>query len=246
MTVVVPTFNCGNVLERCLSSVKWATEIIVVDMGSTDETMKTAKKYNAKVYQRSPKDGNFDQNRKYGMLKASGNWILKLDSDEVLSPKLQNEILEFMKNDSGQYNGLNLHNRIFMLGKQIKHGFVKPDSHELRLVRNGHWHYYPFRFHQQITVDGKVSCLENYYDHYNVTSVSEFIKKMNRYTEIDAHYYTIQMSAGLVFLAPLKTFWKLFFWQLGFLDGQIGLEVCSLYSIYNLTEKAKVWEQQNS
>lgn len=245
LSVVVPTLNCRTALKRCLESVKWADEVIIVDMGSRDGTTTLARKYEAVIYSRIPEGGNFDKNRLFGLERARGSWILKLDSDEILSAELQKEIKIFLKSDNGEFNGFNLYNRIFMLGRQIKHGFVKPGSHELRLVRNGYWHYNPYRFHQLITVDGGTGFLRGYYEHRNISSVSEFVSKMNLYTDTDAKYYTTRTIAEAVFLAPVKTFLKLFFWQLGFLDGQVGLIVCSLYAIYSLTERVKAWEQQN-
>lgn len=245
VTVIVPTLNCADRLEKCLRSARWVDEVIIVDMGSTDDTLEVAKRFNARIYNRIPQDGNFDQNRKFGMTKASCDWVLKLDSDEILSPALQREIQRLLKNDNHRYNGFNLYNRIFMFGRQIKHGFVKSDSHELRLVRNGYWHYDPYRFHQQITVNGNIGFLKGYYDHHNILSVSEFIDKMNRYTEVDSKYYTTNISIIAVLLAPVKTFCKLFFWQLGFLDGGSGLIVCNLFATYSLVEKIKVWQLQN-
>ena len=245
LSVVIPTLNCAPGLKNTLESVKWSNEIIVVDMGSIDETLAIAKKHGAKIYKQIPKEGNFDQNRLFGMEKATGDWILKLDSDEILSEKLQEEIKEFLQNDNRRFNGLNLRNNIFMLGRQVEHGFVKPNSHELRLVRKGKWHYNPYRFHQQITVDGKVGFLKNSYDHYNFSTTFEFIVKMNHYTTVDAKYVKNKISYMSVIFAPLKTFFKLFFLQSGFRDGKIGFIVCSLYALYNPVEKIKVWEIQN-
>ncbi|MCL4397577.1 glycosyltransferase family 2 protein [Patescibacteria group bacterium] len=245
LSVVIPTLNCGSKLEDCLSSIRWADEIIVVDMGSTDNTIRIAKKFHAIVYERVPRDGNFDKNRKFGMQKASGDWILKLDSDEVLSRRLQSEIKKLLFADTSNYAGFNLKNKIFMFGHQISHGFVKADSHELRLVRAGKWHYDPFKYHQQIFVRGEVGFLSSAYNHYNYTSIGEFIEKTNKYTDLDAKFYPYKVSITDVLLSPLKTFFKLFFLQEGFLDGYFGIIVCFLFAIYNLVEKIKVWELQN-
>ncbi len=245
MSVVIPTLNCGSKLVSCLLSVKWVDEIIIVDMGSTDNTLHIAKKFGATIYERVPKDGNFDKNRKFGMEKASGDWILKLDSDEVLSIELQAEIKKLLIADTHECNGFNLKNRVFMFGHQISHGFVKVNSHELRLVRTGRWHYDPFKYHQQIYVSGNVGYLSGTYNHYNYTSLSEFLEKMNKYTDLDARSYVYKVTIIVVLLAPLKTFFKLFFLQVGFLDGYVGVIVCLLFAVYNLVEKIKIWEIQN-
>lgn len=244
LSVIIPTLNCADGLGKTLESIKWVNEIIVVDMESTDGTLGVAKKYKAKIYHRVPKDGNFDLNRKFGMEKTNGDWILKLDSDEELSPQLQKEIQDFLVSDNGTINGFNVPNKIFMLGKQIKHGFVKNHSHELRLVRNGKWHYDPYKFHQQITVDGKVNFLKEYYLHHNFASVSEFFNKMNKYTSFDALETRKQnLLPILIPFFSLGTFIKLYIAKLGLLDGIAGLTVCYLFAIYNLTLKIKIWEE---
>lgn len=244
LTVIIPTYNCDSILDSCLASVKWADEIIVIDMGSIDNTLKIAKKYGAKIYIKYPEKGNFDLNRKFGMQKATSDWILKLDSDEIISIPLQKEIQDFIKTDNKHYDGLFLYNRIFMLGKQVSNGFIRKNSNEMRLIRNGKWQYNPFRFHQIISVRGNTGYLKNYYDHYNIRTVGEFIYKMNLYTDIDSTHYHYQVTRLRILISPIITFLRLFILQKGLLDGQVGFIICILYAMYNLTEKIKVWEYQ--
>lgn len=244
LSVVIPTFNCGLLLECCLKSVKWADEIIVVDMGSIDDTVNIAKKYGATIYKRYPKRGNFDFNRKFGMKKATSDWILKLDSDEVLEKPLQEEIQKFLLADNGAFDGINLYNKFFIFGKEIKHGFVYPEAHELRIVRKGKWKYEPYRLHQQITVEGKIGFVKGFYDHFNYRTTSEFISKMNKYTDLDAPYLTSGVKIdtfNIVFSFP-KSFFKFFVLNCGFLDGVVGIASCTLFALYYLVERIKVLE----
>lgn len=244
ISVIMPTFNSGSTIERALQSVKWVDEIIVVDMGSTDKTIKLAKKFGAKVFIRTPDDGNFDKNRKYGMQLATSAWILKLDSDEEITPKLAKEIKLFLTNDSGRLNGINLYNRVFAFGHEVKHGFVKTGSHELRMVRNGSWRYNPYKFHQQISVIGRTAFLSGKYIHHNFSDVSEFISKTNKYTTLDAKIMAANSEVSIIDIlsAPQRSFIKLFFFQKGFLDGLLGFKLSFLFSIYNLIEKIKIYE----
>lgn len=248
LSAVIPTYNCATVISRCLKSISWADEIIIVDMGSTDSTLEICKRFNAKIYSRVPKDGNFDTNRKFGMKKVTYDWILKFDSDEELSSRLQVEIKEFLKTtDDSKYDGYNLVNKIFMFGREIRHGFIKPGSHELKLVREGKWKYNPYRFHQQIFVEGPVGYFKSPYYHYNYRTINEFMDKTNRYTNLDSQYKIEEKKISFfdIALSPFKTFVKLYIIQVGFIDGKIGLIVCILFSVYNLIEKVKVWEVQN-
>ena len=214
-------------------------------MGSTDDTLLVAKKYGAKIIKRFPREGNFDLNRKYGMKMAKSDWILKLDSDEVLENELINEIINFLKSeDDGSVDGFYLYNKFYLFGKQIKHGFIQRGSNELRLVRKNCWKYNPYRYHQQLVVDGKKAYLSGYYCHYNYTNVSEFIFKTNKYTELDASKLTSLIKINIVYivLSFPKSFFKFYVIQLGFLDGMIGLVSCFLYALYYLIEKIKVRE----
>lgn len=244
ISVVIPTYNSAKNLRKCIKSVQWADEIILVDMQSTDKTTEIGKKFRTKIFERLPKNGNFDLNRKFGMEQAKGEWILKLDSDEVLSEKLQMEIQKLLKKRSVRESGFNLYNRIFMFGQQVKHGPVKLNSHELRLFRKSKWNYNPYRYHQQITVSGPTGFLNGYYDHYNFDTIRSFLVKTNKYTSLDAKHYLKEINGKTAILAPIKSFFKLFFFQLGFLDGKLGIATCLLYSIYNLIEKVKIWEEQ--
>lgn len=246
LSVIIPTYNCANILKEALDSVSWAWEIIVVDMGSTDGTIELSKSYGAKLFKRIPKNGNFDQNRKFGMEHAKGDWLLKLDSDEVLSKALQKELQVFLSNgDKSHFDGFNFYNRLFWFGKQIKHGCAKPKSHELRLVRKNKWCYEPFCFHQGIRVEGQIGFFTNYYDHYNYRTVTEFIRKTNNYTSLDATVLAESTKYGLVrsVLFPFATFFRLYFFQKGFMDGRIGFISSYLFAIYNSVLKTKIIEQ---
>lgn len=249
ISVVIPTFNCKDNLRLCLASISWVDEIIVVDMGSTDGTILLAKKAGARVYIRKPLDGNFDTNRKFGMERASGDWIMKLDSDEFLTSSLQDEIKKFLRigNDS-KLEGLYLFNRIIMFGRVVNHGFVKPFSNELRIVKRYKWIYNPYKYHQQITVEGKTSYFKGFYIHNNFRNVNEFISKMNKYTSYDSNVDSplSSISKPLILMAPIRTFLKTYILQRGYLDGWLGIEVSLLFSIYSLSQKIKMFERANS
>lgn len=243
LSVVIPTYNCRTNLRQSLLSLPKDSEVVVVDMGSIDGTLSEAKRHNAKIYLRQVSDGNFDANRKFGMQKASGDWLLKLDSDEALSLDLRNEISQFLRSENAKkFNGVYLLNETWMFGKRVKYGVVKRGANELRLVKRGKWSYDPFKFHQLISVYGPTTRSKYPYMHYNFRTVSEFLAKTNKYTELDYKYVYTQNLKLRLLLAPLTTFLRLYFFQLGFLDSRLGLEVCLLYSIYNLIEKTKKLE----
>ncbi len=248
LSVVIPTYNCSNLLDRCLKSVKWADEIIVVDMGSTDNTLAIAKKYKSKIFIRYPINGNFDENRKYGMQKCSSQWILKIDSDEYLTSELSESILQAIKKNESDYNGYLLFNKIIMFGKVISTGVIKNKSNELRLVKNGFWKYFPYKYHQQIYVSGKVKSLKGFYYHENYRTVNEFIQKTNKYTELDSKINANQKKVNLfkILVAPYLKFFSYFILQGGYKQNIIGFETCFLFSLYNFIDKIKTFEKQSN
>ena len=124
ISAVIPTYNVGKIIRDCLETLKWVDEIIIVDMGSKDKTLKICKEYKTRTIKNIPSEFNFDINRKIGMLKAKGDWILKIDSDERLLPALQEEIQSFLKEEQADdVHGYNLYCRLFIFNKETKYGF---------------------------------------------------------------------------------------------------------------------------
>lgn len=240
----MPVLNVESQIKKALGSVAWCDEIIVIDMGSKDKTREIARSFNSRVIVSFPPKDNFDLNRKLGFLFANGEWLLKLDSDEVISMPLQQEIIKTFKKDiPREIGGFKLLNKIYFFGREIKHGFVKPGSHELRIIRTDSWNYDPYKFHQQIKVLGKTPFLKNHYLHYNYSDISQFVSKTNKYTSLDA-LAEPKNDVGLlqIILAPIRSFIKLYMFQYGCLDGTYGFIISSLFAFYNQLEKLKVYE----
>ena len=117
LTAIVITKNEEVNIGRCLSSVKFADEIIVVDSGSTDKTVTIAKRFNAKVYGR--KFDDYAAQRNFAVSKASGEWILSLDADEEITEALAKEIREVINKDD--YDGYLIPRKNIIFGKEIKY-----------------------------------------------------------------------------------------------------------------------------
>ncbi len=97
LSVVISAFNSEDKIKDCLESVKWAWEIVFVDNSSTDKTLDIAQKYTSKIFSRS-NNKMLNINKNFGFSKATGDWILNLDSDERVAPELQKEIKEIIEN----------------------------------------------------------------------------------------------------------------------------------------------------
>ena len=243
LSVVIPVFNVEDIIKDCLKSIKWADEILCIDMGSNDKTMDICKSYDAVVRKNVPRNGNFDINRKIGLQIARGEWILKIDSDDRLTKKLQRAIKKVLQTSSSAYNGYKLFNKVFFFNKEIKHGIKNKKSHELRLFKRNKWQYKPFKFHELIKVKGKINFLQGEYLHFNSQSIKEFISKANLYTDLDSEkkYQSAQMGFLYTIISPIWKLFRLLIIQGGFLDGTHGLIVNTMYAIYNYIYKLKIW-----
>ena len=221
----------------------WAHEVIVADQMSTDATADRATRLGAKVWSGNPPGGNFDLNRKLAMERATGQWVLYIDTDERPTPALVEELKAFLAAPPAHVNGARIPNDLYFLGGPLKHGIYNRRHAEIRLVRQGLW-LYPCEsgYHRGVTVkSGEVARLFQSYRHYNVNGLYEWFLKTNQYTELDA---TPGRAATWSALLRFKLFFlKHYFWKLGFLDGWRGFLACWYFGLYHFTLSAKSWEK---
>lgn len=253
LSVVIAARNCAERLETTI--LPWrpiAHEIIVADQMSVDKTPEIAQKLGCRLFRNDPPEGNFDLNRKLAMQRATGEWILYIDTDERPTPELLGEIRDFLTDsaENAKYDGVRIPNMFYFLGKPLKHGIYNPRSAEIRMVRVGKWSY-PCEagFHRGLSVAGKVKRMRAGYKHFNVNSLSEWFIKTNQYTELDAERRFLALNGSTnvttygAFFDAFKFFVKHYFLKLGFLDGFRGLVAVNYFMLYHLTLKIKVWER---
>lgn len=236
LSVTLAVYNEERFLARTLEAVKGiADEIIIVDGQSTDKTVAIAKKFGAKVISKPNNHLNFHINKKIANDAATGEWILQLDADEVVSEALAKEI-EKTINSNPEENGFWIPRANYFLGKFLRKGGVYPD-YTLRLYRNGKGNLPAKSVHEQATVEGKVGYLKNDLLHYSNPTFGEYIdKRFNHYTDIMATEITGGMFSN-VFWKPLfdsrQGFLIIYFRHLGVLDGFPGF-VWALFSSLHL------------
>jgi len=237
LTVVIPTFNEAEDLPRTLDSLKGlADEILVVDSGSTDQTVALAKKAGARVVHHPFK--NFTDTRNFADSQAKSDWILSIDADVVVPSKAAKEITQAIKDDSISAYYVGRTNIIW--GKPILHADWGPkDDCHLRLYRRGSGRWQS-DVHELYVTTGQTARLHQPLTHYNYADIEEYIIKINRYSRLAAAK-TNQVS----FLAPVKDFCKRYFYKLGFLEGYHGLFLSYLQAIYYTTLRVKVWEKSH-
>lgn len=251
ISVVLSVRNEEEKIEQTIASVAWADEIILIDNESTDNTAKLARKLGAKVYQ-GKNNPMLNVNKNIGFTKATSDWILSLDGDEVVPPELADEIQHIIHHGSpishhADANGYWIPRKNILFGKWIRHGIWWPDK-QLRLFRRGLGTFPCVHVHEYLSVDGLTGELTQFMLHKNYETVSQFIRKMDEiYTvsEVEKHRtsgYRVSWLDAVRF--PLSDFVKTFFAQKGYQDGLHGLVLSMLQAFYSFIVFAKLWESE--
>ena len=247
ISVVISAFNEEKQINDCLiSAKKIADEIIFIDNQSTDATSKIAKKYTKKIFKKVNDPVMIDKNKNYGFLKASGGWIFSLDADERIPDELASEIKRAVQNT--KISGFEIPRKNIIFGKWIQNSIWWPD-YNLRLFKNGSGKFPLNKVHEKIKIHGEVSRLKNPILHYNYQTISQFIKKLDNYTESEAMHF-IRLNKEIkwyeILRWPAADFLTTFFSQRGYRDGMHGLALSMLQAFYQLVVFLKVWEKKEN
>lgn len=244
LSVVIITFNEEHNLPRTLESVKWADEIIVVDSQSTDRTVEIARAFNAKVFVEPWK--GFAAQKNSAIEKATCDWVLSIDADEVVPSDLRAEIEAAIdgSNKPGAPDGYWMPRMNYILGRWMRHGGYWPD-HKLRLFRRGLGRLPERAVHETIQVNGKLGFLREPLFHEPYPTLATYIEHMDRYSSLGAGMAASKsggFSAIDVVVRPFFTFIYNYILRLGFLDGREGLLLHLYHSVYVSWKYAKAWE----
>ena len=168
------TKNEEENIRKCLNSVKWADEVIILDDYSTDNTREIARKAGAKVLKRKL-DNDFAAQRNFGLSKAKHEWVLFVDADEVVSPRLKKEIQAPL---SGALQGYLIKRIDFIWSRKLKHG----ETGNIKLLRlakknAGKWKRSVHETWILRQAQGEIGEMENPIYHYPHKNVSEFLEK---------------------------------------------------------------------
>ena len=247
ISVVINTYNAQRVLRECLAALDFADEIIVCDMYSTDDTVKIAKEFNCKViYHEKAECAEIARNWAHSQISC--DWLLVVDSDEIVPKELAKYLKEFTENKKG-YTTLAFPIQDYVWGKPLhcmyrhsvkrfwKKGCAKYESH----VHGG--------IETLVGKDFKVCpCHKDLaLLHYHVDSISSYLEKINRYTSLEQDRFKekkTKFNVIIFLIRPIYEFFKIYIMKKGFLDGMAGFIFAILHSQYKFIQHAKLYESE--
>jgi glycosyltransferase involved in cell wall biosynthesis len=243
LSVVVITLNEEEKIDRCLASLTWADEIIVVDSFSSDATVQRARRYTSKVYQHEYTGSTRQMER--GIQYASGDWILFVDADEVVSPELAGEIQQVLRSP-GETVGYEIPRKPSAFGKWIEHGGWFPD-YQFRFFQKKSYIVNHAEVHGGYSTRGPRGRLRGYVYHYTYDGIADYLSRMNDYTSLEiANRLRDRPGAAAawynLFLSPISHFFRMFILRKGYRDGMHGFVLAAMDATYALALYAKLWE----
>lgn len=242
LTVTVLAKNEESNIERCLRSVHWADELLVVDSGSTDKTLDICRKYGCKIVETDWL--GFGPTRQLSIERAANDWILVIDADEEVTEALANRINQLLSSPDDN-KGYSFKRNSFYLGKQIR--FCWGRDFTLRLFNREKGNYNDNNVHESVDLEAEVVKFKEPILHYTYPTIESHIKKINLYSTLGAIQSYEKGKRSSIIKAVLRGiyfFIEMYFFRLGFLDGKEGL-ILSIISSYGSSIKYfKIWEIQ--
>lgn len=252
ISAVVLTHNSQDKIKRCLDSLLWCNEIIIVDDFSDDKTLTkirelSIKQFNnltVKIFQHHL-NNDFGEQRNFGLTKAASPWVLFIDSDETVSQDLAEEMRKKISGNS-EIQGYYFKRLDYFAGRWLKYG----ETGDVKLLRlgmkdKGRW---VGPVHEVWQIAGKTDILANHLKHYPHQSVSGFLNSINSYSDLVAsdwikskrQIYPMEMVTY-----PFFKFMRNYILRLGFLDGTAGFISAVMMSFHSFLARGKYWLSVN-
>lgn len=244
VTVTIITKDEATHIAAAITSASWADEVIVVDCGSTDDTVAIATSMRARVDFRAW-TGWIDQ-KNHAAALASNDWIFSLDADERITPELAAEIRTLLAAEPPK-RGYRVPRVTFYLGRWIRTTDFFPDF-QTRLYDRRAARWDGKYVHESVGVDGPVGDLKNELQHYSYDDLRDHLDRINRYTTLAArqmHEDGRRAGAFDLLVHPPAAFLRNYVLRRGFLDGTVGLTLSSVNAYSVFLKFAKLWELQH-
>ncbi|QPJ65629.1 MAG: glycosyltransferase family 2 protein [Candidatus Nitrohelix vancouverensis] len=242
LSVVIISFNEEKNIERCLKSVQWADEIVVLDSFSTDRTLEICKRYTNCVFQGEWR--GYGAQKNLCADKASHSWVLNLDADEAVTPEGAEEI-QRMLSQQLEFPAYDFPRKNFIGERWIRFCGWYPDRiirlYDKRVVR-----FTEGKVHERLQPDDRVGAMREALLHYSFHDMADYVQRQNRYSSLAASERAGSGKksgwANLI-LNPLWVFLKCFFLRQGFREGRLGFFISASMAYYTFLKYAKVGEE---
>lgn len=247
LSIIVIAKNEKSVINDCLESAKFASEVILLDGGSTDGTLEIAKKFSVRIISQKVRKMNYSAWHNQGKKEAQGVWILYLDADERISPGLQKEIMATIQNPVNDVSAYALPRRNFLLGKELHFGGWYPD-YQIRLFKKDELKKWVGQVHEQPEIQGQVGKLKNPLIHLQPETIEPALEKSIIWSEIEAKllyqsghpqvtwWRVLRMGATTLFERLIK--------KQGFRDGTEGWIESIYQAFHTMIVYIRLWEMQ--
>lgn len=246
ISVVINTFNEEKNIEQAIKSADWVDEIIVCDMYSEDKTVVLAKRMGAKILFHK-KENFVEPARNYAISKASNDWVFILDADERIPEDLAKR-LNMIVSQMEQIDYVRIPRKNIIFGKWMEAAMWWPD-YNIRFFKKTkvHWTNQIHRPPEALGQGLDLPAEEKYaIVHHNYETVSQFLRRMDRYTTVQAeelHKESYEFSWKDLFSKPLNEFLSRFFANSGHKDGLHGLALSFLQAFSFIIVYLKLWEK---
>jgi glycosyltransferase involved in cell wall biosynthesis len=240
LSVIVITRNESARLRACLESVAFAGEIVVVDSGSTDGTVAIARAMGARVVE-TPDWPGFGPQKNRALDLATGDWVLSIDADERVTPRLREQIEAAVA--KGEFTAYSVGRRSSYCGQYMNHSGWYPDR-IVRLARRGTARFTDALVHEALRPRGPVGRLEGELLHESYADFESVLDKANRYSTAGAqalHARGVKGSLGKALGHGLWAFLRTYLFQRGFLDGRLGLALAISNAEGSYYRYLKLW-----
>ena len=221
LSVTIITLNEERRIGKCIKSVSFADEIIVVDSGSQDRTVEIAEQAGARVIHQDWL--GYGRQKQFAVEQAINDWVLCLDADEWLSPELSQSIQSVLEHP--EFSAYQFPRRNRFMGRWLRYGEGYPDW-SLRLFDRNHAHWSEDEVHEKVVPDGDVGRISGDLMHESEETMQQYLEKQDCYTTLQVQTRPSQVKITghiRMVISPVIRFVKFYFIKLGVLDGIPGL-----------------------
>ncbi len=244
VSAVVIAYNDAPNMRKCLESLHWVDELVVIDSHSTDGTTDICREFTPNVFH-YPFQG-FGVLRNQALTHATYDWVFSLDTDERVTQEVQEEILRLLEQGPSA-QAYKIPRKNYFLGRWIKHCGWYPDYRQPQLFHKKHMRYREELVHEGYELEGELGYLQASVEQIPFRDIDHYFRKMDRYSSLRAeamHREGRSFGVQQLVLRPLFTFLKMYVFRGGWLDRKPGLILSILYAYYTFVKYAKLWEIQ--